>query len=94
MRDRSPIVCHGNSLVDCALHAVFHLSLIQGTSAAVDDQAVFTQIYGEFGSTCKRKMKFFSGMLSDPSWKLYGSDIFTLTVVGTAFADKDVITVL
>ena len=88
MGNRCAVVGDGDGLVTGALQAVFHFPFIQGTAAAVDDQAVLSQVIRELRPACKFKEEFLPGMLSDPAGQLYSSDIFTLTVVGAAFGDR------
>ena len=40
VRDCRAVICDGDILVTGAFQAVFHFTFIQGTAAAVDDQAV------------------------------------------------------
>ena len=83
--DRDPVVCDRDALVLGAGETVFHLTVIEHTAAAVDDQTVRRQISREFGAACKVKFWFTAGVAADQARKLYCADIFALAVVGAAF---------
>lgn len=51
------------------------------------------QLQWKFSSTGKFKIYIFSRIFTNPAWQLDSTDIVTLAVVCTAFADQDRISV-
>ena len=47
MSDERAVVRHGHALIFRAFHAVEHLTLIEHTAAAMDDELILLQILGE-----------------------------------------------
>ena len=62
-------------------------------ATAVNDHFIMVQLQWKFSSTGKFKIYIFSRIFTNPAWQLDSTDIVTLAVVCTAFADQDRISV-
>ena len=88
MRDEYAVVRHGDVLVFGAFHAVKHFARIQHTAAAMDDQTIFLQVFGECLTARRFETKLFLRVFGEPMRDFYCADVVALTVVCTAFRNK------
>ncbi len=91
---RYAVVGEGNSLVFGIFPPVDHLTLVQHTASAVDDQLVRGEVLGEFTSRRKGDIYGFTRSLFQQCRQFHASDIAALTVMSTALRDKHSVAVL
>lgn len=94
MSNRSSIISNWYILILGALYAIFHLPFIQCTATAVDNELISRKICGKLCTARELDVENFLSIGLNPFWKFYCSNIFTLTMMGTAFGNQNCITIL
>ena len=92
--DKDSIFGNRNILILTAGNAVFHFTFIQHTATTVNDHFVRRDIIWKFCSGSEIKYWFTASVITDPVRKLAGSDIITLSVMGTAFCNQNPVSIL
>ena len=89
--DNEPVVGHRHALVGGTLVAVAHFAFVEHARAAVDDDFVGPEVFGELRSGAGFDDDVLAAELLEPAGDFDGSDIVALTVVGAAFGDEDAV---
>ena len=85
--DGDAIVGDGYALLLCAADTVLHFLFVQHARAAVYNQLVLAQIFGEACAAGPFKLRLYAGKFFNPCGQLDCADVAALAVVGAAFAD-------
>ena len=85
--DGDAVVGDGHALLLCAADAVLHFLFVQHARAAVNNQFIFAQIFGEACAAGPFKLRLCAGKFFNPGGQFNGADVAALAVMSTAFAD-------
>ena len=69
-------------------------SFVEHAGTAVDYELVGAKVGRKFSSAGKLKLRLSFGVAANPGRKLNSANVATLTMVGTAFADENLVSVL
>ena len=94
MGDQGSVVREVGALVLGAFPAVHHFPFVEHTAAAVNDQRVLAQVFGESPARGEGELQVLARVVRDPPRNLHGPEILALTVMGTAFGHQNGVSVL
>ena len=92
--DYGAVVGEGDGLVGGGAHAVLDFAVVQHAAAAVDHHGIRGKVLWEFGAGAELEIQGLAGVLLEPVWQLYGSNVAALAVVGAALGDQNGVAVL
>ena len=94
MSNKNAIISHRYILFSCTFVSIKHFTVVKHTAAAMNNHFVWGKGQRKFCTAGENKFWIFACILFNPARQLHCSDIITLTMMSTAFTDKNVIAIL